>query len=577
MGKHTNRTNLLICLALVLITLAVYWQVVGFGFVNYDDEVYIERNSTILQGLTLYGAGRALVTHYQSNWHPLTWMSLMLDAQIGGGSPAVFHATNVVLHIANTLLLFLLLTGLTGSRWRSAFVAALFALHPLHVESVAWVTERKDVLSTLFWLLTMIAYVHWVRQPNLRRYVLVAAAFALGLMAKPMLVSLPFVLLLIDVWPLKRSVGWSRLVREKTPLFAMSAASCVVTFWAQNAGRSVQDLTQLPVGERVANALVSYSAYLVKMVHPKDLVPIYLHPGHTLPVWQVIGSAVFLAAMTAVAVRLRRGRPYVTVGWLWYVVTLVPVIGLVQVGQQAMADRYTYVPLIGSFIMLAWLIPEAAEKCPVCARMPGRTSMRLAALAVAVLCVLAALTYVQASYWRDGATLFGHTLAVNPNNHLAHIGVGNYLLAKGENEAAIDKFEVALRIKDDPLAHYNMGMGLEALGRKQEAAAQFAYALKCLPDKPDLHIHYGVMLGKMGRSDDAIWHFRKALRKRPNDAVALHNLACAYMQKGDVDSAVEQYEAIVKLDPTNKAAQANLTRARAEAAEREGQSGDSKK
>lgn len=564
---NRDRTNWLICLALIVITLAVYWQVLGFGFVNYDDEMYVERNTTILRGVTLYGVGRSFITHYQSNWHPLTWISLMLDAQIGKGSPAVFHATNVALHIANTLLLFLFLHAVTGFRWRSAFVAALFALHPLHVESVAWVTERKDVLSTFFWILTMITYARYARQPSVRRYLLVAAVFALGLMAKPMLVSLPVVLLLLDAWPLKREMAWWGLLREKIPLFAMSAGSCAVTFWAQSMGRSVQDLGAVPFGERAANAAVSYAAYLVKMVYPQDLVAIYLHPGNTLPAWQVIASSVFLLAVTVIAILSRQRRPFVTVGWLWYVVTLLPVIGLVQVGQQAMADRYTYVPLIGVFVILAWAVPDILSRSSI-----GSSRCRSIGLATVcglVVCALAALSFVQVGYWKDSSTLFGHVMAVDPDNHLAHVGLGNDLLARGRHEEAIAEYRKALRDRNVPSARYNLAIALEALGRKQEAAAQFAYALKYVPDMPDKHNHYGVMLAKMGRVDDAIWHFRRALRKQPNDTLTLNNLACAYTQKGEFGAAVEQYELIVRLDPGNTLAQAALAKAKA-AAERKG-------
>ncbi len=574
MGVQRNRTTLYICLVLAVLTLAVYGRSVSFGFV-YDDVAYVENNRTLLQGVTVYGLGRALVTHYQSNWHPLTWISLMLDAEIGGGTPGVFHATNIVLHIANTILLFLFLQGVTGFRWRSALVAALFALHPLHVESVAWITERKDVLSTLFWIFTMMAYVHYVRKPGARRYALVIAAFLLGLMAKPMLVSLPIVLLLLDIWPLDRRISAWKLVKEKTPLFVMSAASCVVTFWAQSAGSSVQNLSNLPIGQRVANAVVSYVAYLVKTLYPARLSVFYPHPEDTLPLWQVAGALALLVLKTALAVWSWRKRPYLTVGWLWYMITLLPVIGLVQVGLQGMADRYTYVPLIGIFIAAAWLGAEVWEK-----RLPSSSRPAVVAKAVAVtfvsivLCLYGFAAYNQVGHWRSDATLFGHALDVDPNNYLARVAIAGGLMAKGKNEEAIAELRTALRLKDHPLARYNLGIALDAVGRRQEAGAQFAYAFKYLVPKPGLDNRYGIFLAKMGRLDDAIWHFKRALRNRPGDIMSLGNLGCAYYEKGDFAASRKQYEAIIALDPGNQPAREALRRLAQMPSERKRSSGD---
>ncbi len=454
MGRRRNRTDLLICFLLVAATVAVYWQVHGFSFVLMDDQVYVMSNQHVLGGITAKSVAWAFRTNFQANWHPLTWISLMLDANIGGGKPGAFHVTNVVLHVLNTLLLFAFLRRSTRQTWPSAVVAALFALHPLHVESVAWVTERKDVLSTFFWLLALLAYVEYARRPRLRTYMLVVAAFALGLMAKPMLVSLPIVLLLMDAWPLGRVVQspkskvesrdpglrgvvesgkWKAesreqdgaprsllfptpysllpLLVEKLPLFAMAAGSCVVTVWAQGSGGAIVSAHAISLGERVANALVAYVGYIVKMIYPLNLAAPYPHPYSSLPAWQVIGSGVLLAAVTAGAVASARKAPYVTVGWLWYVITLIPVIGVVQVGQQAMADRYTYVPLIGLFVVIAWGVPEAVN-----ALMAGRDKARLsrmwAVLAGVLIVGLMANTYQQVGYWKDSLSLYQRALVI---------------------------------------------------------------------------------------------------------------------------------------------------------------------
>src|SRR5438093_6677457 len=373
-ASKDRRRALLVCSLLVTVTLAAYGRVWQLGFVDYDDPGYVFENPHVLAGLGRSGLAWAFTTTTESNWHPLTWLSLMLDATIGGADPHLYHATNLLLHVANTLLLFLVLSRMTGFLWRSAFVAALFAVHPLHVESVAWVAERKDVLSTLLWLLTIAAHVRYAARPSLGRYAAVFSALALGLMAKPMLVSLPLVLLLLDYWPLGRwgtDAGanvaggskarergllgrgrgrWS-LMLEKVPLFALAVASSVATLVAQT--EAVQPLGSYPLAGRVANAWVSYIIYIGKMIWPKNLAIFYQYPRHALPFWEPAGAALLLLAVSIAAIGLRRTRPWFAVGWFWFVLTLVPVIGLVQVGSQAMADRYTYVPLIGIFIVVA--------------------------------------------------------------------------------------------------------------------------------------------------------------------------------------------------------------------------------
>ncbi len=388
------RREILICLFLVLATLTVYWQVGNYEFVNFDDDKYIIENFHVQKGLTRDSVIWAFTATHVSNWHPLTWLSHMLDFQLYGLNPSGHHLTNVFFHLVNTLLLFLVLKLMTGALWRSGLVAALFAVHPLHVESVVWVAERKDVLSTLFWMLTLWAYLGYTKRPGVKRYLVILLAFALGLMAKPMLVTLPFVLLLLDYWPLKRiELGQSaiglpaasqpstiankpgaqafRLLLEKTPMFVLAAVSSVVTFIVQKSGGAVGALETYPFKIRMANALLSYVIYLKKMIWPQNLAVFYPHPGQSLPMWQAAGAGLLLVVVSIAVIRAGRRYPYLPVGWLWYVGTLVPVIGLVQVGDQAMADRYTYVSLIGLFIVVAWGVPDVARswrygKCPRC-------------------------------------------------------------------------------------------------------------------------------------------------------------------------------------------------------------------
>lgn len=567
-SKLSKRTNYLIFILLAAITLAVYWQVGGFGFITLDDPVYAQ-NPHVLRGLTPRSMSWALTTMTQANWHPLTWMSLMVDASLGGGKPGVFHVTNVVFHLLNTLLLFVLLNRLTGCRWRSAAVASLFAIHPLHVESVAWVTERKDVLSTLFWLLTMLAYVTYVKNPALKRYCFVVLFFALGLMAKPMLVSLPFVLLLMDLWPLGRAGverSWWLLVREKIPLFVMSAASCVVTYLAQSRGGAMESKV-LPFGVRGANALVAYVSYIIKMVCPLNLAVVYPHPGTSLPIWQTVGSALILGALLMVAIKSARNRPYIIVGWLWYMVTLVPVIGLVQVGGQAMADRYTYVPLIGLFIILAWGVPELLAKLEPSESRQGKVSPLWLALGSVMLLGLMACTYIQVGYWRTNMSLYRHALYLDSSNQLAHLFMGDALILDRDYTGAIEEYETTLRLdpKQD-IAHFKEARLLQILGKPKEAAAHFQAALALSNNNPDYHKDYGLFLLNMGRVDEAIDQFTEALEIRPEDTNTRNNLGCAYAREGDLDRAIDEFRTAVEMEPRNKNARNNLARSTADRA-----------
>ena len=491
------RPNILVCLFLVISVLSVYLQVRHHAFINYDDTSYVTENTYVQAGLTLESVIWSFTETHSANWHPITWLSHMLDIQLYGMVPGRHHLTNVLFHIGNTLLLFLVFRRMTGVLWRSAFVAALFALHPLHVESVAWVAERKDVLSTFFWMLTMGAYAWYVERPGLKRYLLVLLLFVLGLMAKPMLVTLPFVLLLLDFWPLRRFyIGHLKgrgvlqrksvalhLVWEKTPLFALAAASSVVTFLVQKSAGAVGSFTLYPIDVRITNALVSYVDYIGTMFYPSHLTVLYPHPG-MLPWWQILGSSLFLACIFILAIIAVKRYPWFAFGWLWYIGTLVPVIGLVQVGSQAMSDRYTYVPLIGIFIIVAWGIPELLSGW-------RNRKIGLPTMAVACLLVLMTTTWFQVRYWANSVTLFEHALNVVDNKHLAH---------------------------------YNLGLALVYQGKIDDAYSHFLVSLEAYPNLAKAHNNIGIALVRKGKLEEAIGHFRGALRIKPDYTNAQNNL-----------------------------------------------------
>ena len=443
--------------ALALLTLAAWLPVLRNGFVNLDDSYYVTANPWVRQGITRAGLAWAMTAKVASNWHPLTMLSHMLDCQLFGLDPAGHHATSLLLHLANVLLLFAVLWRMTGAAGRSATVAALFAVHPTHVESVAWVAERKDVLSALFWILAMGAWARYARAPSAGRYLLVLLLMALGLMAKPMVVTLPFALLLLDVWPLDRlRLGWRRLLIEKLPLLALSAASSLITLRYQET--SLAPLGVVPWSLRATNALVSWAAYLGKLFLPRHLAVFYPIPL-AIPAWKVAGAALLLAAITALAVRWARREPWLLAGWLWFLGTLVPVIGLVQVGRQAMADRYTYIPSIGLFLAVVWSVA-------------GLLREHRAALATAagiVVLALAVTTRMQIGYWSDSATLFRHALAVTgDDNYLAHIGLGKALMGEKDWDGAAEQLRAAL-------ARYpyliEARAGLAAVQRAKEAGS----------------------------------------------------------------------------------------------------------
>jgi tetratricopeptide (TPR) repeat protein len=616
-----RRTGL-ICLALAVITLGLYVPVIRTGpaevrydFVNYDDPDYVTSNSHVQSGLTKESVVWALTTGHASNWHPVTWLSHMLDCQLYGLNPTGHHLTNVLLHIANALLLFGVLRQMTGSTWCSAGVAAVFAWHPLHVESVAWVSERKDVLSAFFWLLTMGAYLKYVRasqsamaHPPGRKlkvfYGLTLLSFMLGLMSKPMLVTLPFVLLLLDYWPLNRAAEpaaqgvakkggklqlrtwtWMELALEKVPLLLLAIASSVVTFLVQTKGGAVSSLSNLSVSARLANALVSYLRYVGKLLWPRNLSILYPHPG-SWPMWLVVAAGLLLVGVTVGVMLQARSRPYLLVGWLWFVGTLVPVIGLVQVGVQSMADRYTYIPAIGLLIMICWGLPD------LLARWPER-NRELACVGGMALAGCVMMTVVQLGHWRNSEQLFRHAVKVTDNNYLAYNNLGffldhegkgdeamvnyrksleinpNYeeaqnnmgyaLAGKGRYAEAIPYYETALRLRPKLVeAHNNLGNALGELGRVNEAIAEYQIALQLNPDHADAHNNFGIALAMQGKLDEAVQHLQEAVRLKPSYASAHSNLGNALAVQHKLDEAVTHYQIALQLKPDDAQAHNNL-------------------
>lgn len=555
-GEGDGRIAALIVPALLVVTLAaVYAQVRTFAFVNLDDQQYVTSNPVVLRGLTWDGVGWAFGGFHAANWHPLTWLSHMADVTLFGLDAGAHHLVNVALHALNALLLFAFLRRATGATWRSAAVAALFAVHPLHVESVAWVSERKDVLSALFFFLTIHAWIGHTRRPGAGRYVAVAALFVLGLLAKPMLVTLPFVLLLVDVWPLGRLASGgdgegvpsraARLVAEKLPLLALAAASSLVTWLAQSSGGAAASAEVVPLGARVANAVVSYVVYLVRTAWPSGLAAFYPHPslaGDGIPTWKVAGALLLLLAITAAVVRERSRRPYLLFGWLWFVGTLVPVIGLVQVGEQGLADRYTYLPLTGPFVAAAWGGAELLGRLRPPALAWG------AALAPVV--ALALVARAQAATWRDSVALHGRALEVTDRNWNAWNGLGDALADAGRPQEAIGAYQEALRIRPRLAAAWNgLGAAHGQLGAHADAIARFEEALRIRPGYADAWYNLGTAHGSLGRHARAAECFRAALRLRPDDARAWQNLGVASLLSGDLPAARESFERLTRLAP----------------------------
>lgn len=602
-----NGWVLSVCVVLAIAIVAVFWQVGDYPFINLDDNLYITENPHVQAGLTIENLKWAFTTTHAPYWHPLTWLSHMLDIQLFGLKAGGHHAMNVFFHIANTLLLFLILRWMTKARWRSAFVAALFALHPLHVESVAWVTERKDVLSTLFWILTMGLYAYYRQCPGYRRYLLVIVAFSLGLMSKPMLVTLPFVLLLLDFWPLGRlqpvkeagkdsrhtahsedpvrkkrktaegsaakaadrgewpitPLRWTvirSLLLEKAPFLALAALSSVITIIGQQ--RAMASLQTLPVDARIANALVSYVKYIGMMIWPLDLAVFYPHP-HKQPVWLVLGAALALAAVTFLVIRKMNRFPYLGVGWLWYLGTLLPVIGLFQAGAQEMADRFSYVPMIGILIMVAWGIPDSLKNW-------GRRKTALGVLSGIAVLACAGLTWAQVQLWRDSITLFSHTLKVTTGNFIAHNNMGTALSDQGKTEEAIAHYESALRIAPKyAKAWINLGIAYEESDRNAKAIEAYQQAQRLNPNDAEAWNSLGSAYGKSGQTAKAIEAIGQALRIDPEYDEAWNNLGNAYGGNGETAKAIEALQKAIRINSRYAKAWNNLGIAYAESGRNE--------
>jgi len=547
----------LICLVLVFATLLVYLPVREHRFIGYDDPEYVTDNPIVRAGLTWAGLKWAFAGFHVSNWHPLTWLSHMLDCQLFGVEPGAHHLINVLFHAANSSLVFLLLFRMTGALWPAAIVAGLFAWHPLHVESVAWIAERKDVLSTFFGLLSLLAYVRYgserARAPNVakREFGFCLLWFALGLMAKPMLVTLPFLFLLLDYWPLKRaSIGQSArpsgsnlraLILEKWPFFLLTIVSCIITFSAQRT-EAVVDLEQRPMGARLANAIVSYVLYLVKAVWPIDLAIIYPLPRH-IPATAVVGSALLLVVLSWFVWRLRIRRPYLIAGWLCFLGTLVPVIGLVQVGTQAMADRYSYLPLIGIFMAVVYLARDITAEFrikPPCA----------AACAAVVLVACVVVTKRQLTYWRDSIALFTHAISVTRDNDAAHIDLGVALEQEGRKEEALKHYVEALRINPNRAhAHNNLANLLLTLGKRNEAIAHYREALRLKRRAPLAHLNLGTALLETGEFEQAMEHLLEAARLAPEDSRAHLAIGKAYLRRGQGAQAMTHFREAMRRNP----------------------------
>ena len=514
MPESSRKPFSAICLVLALGTLALYVPVLQNGFINFDDNGYITDNPHVNVGLTWSGVVWAFKSGYAANWHPLTWISHMLDCQLFGLHPAGHHLVNLLLHTANTLLLFILLNYLTGAMWRSAFVAALFAWHPLHVESVAWASERKDVLSGFFWMLTLIAYARYVKAPGksssrVLYYVSALVLFACALMSKPMVVTLPFVLLLLDFWPLQplSLSALPRLLAEKIPFFALGFASCLITLSVQK--HAIWSTASLPFSFRLANALVSYVRYISKIFVPTDLALIYPYP-HSLPPGIVAGTVLVLVALSVIFLLQAKRFPYLVTGWFWFLGTLVPAIGLVQVGVQAMADRYTYLPSIGIFILATWgvndLLNRSARKTAICALAGGAT-----------LATCLALTSVQLSYWKSGVAIFTHTVVVTADNYAAYDCLGKSWKQTGNFNHAEQCYEEAVRLEPDyPMAQFDLGMSLLALGDPLDASNHLATAAQLWPGNGDMQYDFGVFLLQHRDTNDAAAHFATALEDKPD-------------------------------------------------------------
>ncbi len=574
----SSRTQILsIYIILIAATLAIFWQLNQFDFITLDDPVYVTLNRNIQSGITLDGFRWAFFTTYAEFWHPLTWLSLMFDYQIYGSNAGGYHMTNLILHILSTLLLFWLLNRMTETIWKSAFVTALFALHPLHVESVAWISERKDVLSGFFWMLTLCMYVYYTEKPAMKRYLPVLFAFVCALMSKPMVVTLPVIMILLDYWPLKRFeskkdnfILWQ--LREKLPFFVLSAVFSIITFYAQPSAPA----KIFPLSSRLANAPLSFVTYLFKTFWPLDLSVFYPFPSQ-IQVWKVLCASLLIFLISAAVILAVKRLPYLFVGWLWYAITILPVIGIVQVGNHAMADRYTYLPYVGIAIMLAWGVPLLFPREDIWKKV-------LFPAGIAFLAIMALAAWQQCGYWKNSFKLFGHALSVTKNNYLAHNSIASALSNEGRNaeaiyhynqsiitepkyiptyinkgdiyiklgqyQSAIDSFNEAIgRNSNNVDVYRKRGFTYDKLGQYQRAIEDYNRAILLNPDNADVHNDRGIIYGKRGHYQLAIDDFNEAIRIKPDFAEAYNNRGYTYDKFGQYQRAIEDYNKAILLRP----------------------------
>jgi protein O-mannosyl-transferase len=603
--------SLLIVLFIIAMTAGVYWQVGSHQFITFDDDMYITLNEKVKSGLSLQGLKYAFGFSKVTYWHPVTWLSHQLDCELFGLNAGIHHLINALFHILNSVLLFVVLRKMTGSHWRSAFAAALFALHPVNVDTVAWVAERKNVLSTFFWMLTMLTYFYYLENPRLTKYFLMLFLFILGLLSKPMLVTLPFVLLLMDYWPLKRirfdyiqqdkkkkgagpqfsyqGVAVSRLIAEKIPLLVFSIGAIVVASLSIRWGGFNVGVAYVPMGLRIENAIVSYVLYLWKMICPINLSFYYPYPK-SIPFWEVAGAGALLIGISVVALRLIFRAPYLFVGWLWFLGTLVPVSGIMQGGLwPEIAERWAYVPYIGLFITVSWGIHDIVH---------GRRYEKetLSVAASAVLLTLMVLTWRQAGYWLNDMTLYTHALKANPENFVAHANIGNVYVAKKKYDQAADHFKAALRLNyndvllldnlgnlyyetgdkeksinyysealryvpDDLKANFRLGIIFSELGEIDKAISRFSHLIKIDPEYPDGYYNLGVVLAKKGDKEKAKEYLLTAIKIKPQDAESHYSLGIILMNQGKVNDAIYHFSQAVKIDPKHKEARNSLNMA----------------